>query len=104
MRAGFETPLRLREMLRRHPTLYCDLAFRTDHAPDAKLDAEWRALFMDVPDRFMVGTDTFTPERWPYVVEHARWSRQWLAQLPADVAERIAWKNAEALLQKKGKQ
>ncbi len=102
--AGFETPARLREMLRRHPTLYCDLAFRTDHAPDGRLDAEWRALFMEFPDRFMVGTDTFTPERWPYVVEHARWSRQWLAQLPADVAERIAWKNAEALLLKKGKE
>jgi len=40
-----------------------------------------------------VGTDTFTPERWHYVVEHARWSRQWLADLPREVAERIAWKN-----------
>jgi hypothetical protein len=31
------------------------------------------------------------------VVEHARWSRQWLADLPPAVAERIAWKNGEAL-------
>ena len=45
----------------------------------------------------MVGTDTFTPERWYYVVEHARWSRQWLADLPRDVAERIGWKNGETL-------
>jgi hypothetical protein len=29
--------------------------------------------------------------------EHATWSRAWLADLPADVAERIAWKNGEAL-------
>ena len=46
---------------------------------------------------FMVGTDTFTPERLFYVPEHATWSRAWLADLPPDVAERIAWKNGEAL-------
>jgi hypothetical protein len=46
----------------------------------------------------LLGTDTFTPERWYYVGEHARWSRQWLATLPADVAECIGWKNGETLL------
>jgi cytochrome c peroxidase len=95
--AGFDTPARVRELLRKYPTLWCDLAFRTDHAPDGKLDPQWRALFLEFPERFMVGTDTFTPERWPYIVEHARWSRQWLAQLPREVAERIAWKNGEQL-------
>ena len=45
----------------------------------------------------MVGTDSFTPERWYYIGEHAAWSRQWLADLPPPVAERIAWKNGEAL-------
>ena len=95
--SGFETPARVRTMLGKYRTLWCDLAFRTDHAPGGQLDADWRALFVEFPDRFMVGTDTFTPERWPYVVEHARWARQWLAQLPPDVAERIAWKNGDAL-------
>jgi len=50
------------------------------------------------PDRFMVGTDTFVPERWHYVPEHATWSRAWLAELPPDVAEKIAWKNGEAVI------
>jgi hypothetical protein len=54
-------------------------------------------LFTEFPDRFMVGTDTFTPERWHYIVEHANWSRAWLAELPPALAERIAWRNAEAL-------
>jgi hypothetical protein len=31
------------------------------------------------------------------VGEHAKWSRQWLADLPRDVAERIGWKNGETL-------
>jgi hypothetical protein len=95
--SGFDAPARIREMLRKYPNLWCDLAFRTDHAPGGQVDADWRALFNEFPDRFTVGTDTFTPERWPYIVEHARFSRQWLAQLPAATAERIAWKNGETL-------
>ena len=95
--AGFETQEKVREMLRRHPQLWCDLAFRSDHATAGKVEAGWRAAFLEFPDRFMLGTDTYTPERWYYVVEHARWSRQWLADLPRDVAERIGWKNGEAL-------
>jgi hypothetical protein len=95
--AGFESPERVRAMLRKHRNLWCDLAFRSDHGAGGLVDPQWRALFLEFPDRFMVGTDTFTPERWPFVVEHARWSREWLADLPAEVAERIAWKNGEAL-------
>lgn len=95
--AGFDTPEKVREMLRKHKNLWCDLAFRSDHASGGKVAPGWRAAFLEFPDRFMVGTDTFTPERWHYVVEHARWSRQWLADLPRDVAERIAWKNGETL-------
>jgi hypothetical protein len=95
--AGFDVPEKVREMLRQHPRLWCDLAFRGDHASGGKVDAAWRAAFLEFPDRFLLGTDTFTPERWYYVPEHARWSRQWLADLPADVAERMAWKNGETL-------
>lgn len=95
--SGFDRPERVREMLRKYPNLYCDLAFRTDHAGSGKVDPDWRAAFTEFPDRFMVGTDTFTPERWHYVPEHAKWSRGWLAGLPKDVAERIAWKNGEEI-------
>ena len=95
--SGFDAPDKVREMLRKHKNLWCDLAFRSDHASNGKVDPAWRAAFMEFPDRFMVGTDTFTPERWHFIVEHANWSRQWLADLPADVAERIAYKNGDAL-------
>ena len=96
--SGFDRPEHVREMLRRHPKLWCDLAFRTDHGSGGKVDSEWRKAFLEFPGRFMVGTDTYTPERWHYIPEHASWSRAWLADLPADVAEQIAWKNGEALL------
>ena len=37
------------------------------------------------------------PERWHYVIEHARWSRAWLADLPPDVARKIAYENGDRL-------
>ena len=95
--SGFEQPAKLREMLGKHRNLWADLAFRSDHGSGGKVDAEWRAAFMEFPDRFMVGTDTFAPERWHYVVEHANWSREWLKDLPPAVAEKIAYRNGEAL-------
>ena len=95
--AGFDAPDKVRDMLRKHPRLAVDLAYRSDHAPGGRLDPAWRAVMLDMPDRFLLGTDTFTPERWYYVGEHARLARQWLAELPRDVAERIASGNGERL-------
>jgi hypothetical protein len=96
--AGFERPARVRELLAKHRNLWSDLAFRNDHAAGGKVTPEWRALFEAYPDRFMVGTDSYTPERWYYVEEHAKWSRAWLKDLPDDLAARIAFRNAEAML------
>ena len=95
--SGFTDPASVRAMLAKHANLWCDLAFRSDPGSGGKVAPEWRALFTAFPDRFMVGTDTFTPERWLYVGEHASWARGWLADLPPPLAERIAWKNGEAL-------
>ncbi len=95
--SGFDRPERVAEMLRKHKNLWCDLAFRTDFVSNNKIDSAWRAVFLEFPGRFMVGTDSYTPERWHYIPEHADWSRKWLADLPRAVAERIAWKNGESL-------
>ena len=97
--SGFDRPEQIAAMLRKHKNLWCDLAFRSEHGGSGKVPADWRALFNEFPDRFTVGTDTFTPERWHYIVEHANWSRAWLADLPPALAERIAWRNAEALFE-----
>lgn len=96
--SGFDRPETLAPVLRRHPALWADLAYRGDMGTEGGVEAAWRELFTAFPDRFMVGTDTFTPERWHYIGEHARSSRAWLAALPATLAERIAWRNAETLL------
>jgi len=95
--SGFSEPEQIRPMLETYPRLRADLAFRSDHASGGTVNADWLKLFTDFPDRFMVGTDTYTPERWYFVEEHAGWSREWLKSLPRDLAEKIAWKNAAAL-------
>jgi predicted TIM-barrel fold metal-dependent hydrolase len=96
--SGFDRPEAVATMLARHPRLWCDLAYRSDHASGGQVDAAWRAAFEAWPTRFMVGSDTFTPERWHYIGPHAAWSREWLKTLPMPLAENIAWRNAEALL------
>ena len=96
--SGFERPEKVREALRRHPRLWSDLAYRGDQATLGKVDPAWRDAFNEFPDRFMVGTDTFSPERWHYIGSHADYSRAWLADLPKPLAEQIAWRNAERLL------
>ncbi len=96
--SGFDRPEAVREVLRRHPRLWCDLAYRSDQATQNRVHEAWREAFTEFPDRFMVGSDTFTPERWHYIGPHATYSRGWIATLPAPLAERIAWRNAEGLL------
>ena len=98
--SGFDRPEKVREMLGRYPNLWADLAFRTEHASGGKVDPDWLAAFKEFPERFMVGTDTFAPERWYYVKEHAEYSRAWLKSLPKDLAERIGYRNAEEMLKK----
>jgi hypothetical protein len=96
--SGFAAPDEVRATLRRHRMLWADLAFRSDPGSGNTVNPAWRAAFEEFPDRFMLGTDTFSPERWWYVTEHAAWARAWLADLPAPLAERIAYRNAEAML------
>lgn len=96
--SGFDRPERVRDMLAKHPNLWADLAFRTDHASGGEVAKDWRPVFEAFPKRFMVGTDTFAPERWYYVAEHANYSRAWLSSLPRELAERIAYRNAEDMI------
>jgi hypothetical protein len=96
--SGFDRPEDIRASLRRHKNLWSDLAFRSDHASNGKVTPQWRAAFDEFPDRFMVGTDTFAPERWYYIGDHAQFSRAWLADLPDELAKKIAYENAEKML------
>lgn len=96
--AGFESPQAIATLMEQYPNLWADLSFREEFAFQGVVEDEWGMLFEQFPTRFMLGTDTYTPERWFYVAEYAEWARGWLAELPAQIAENIAYRNAEALL------
>ncbi|HKW93768.1 MAG TPA: amidohydrolase family protein [Methylomirabilota bacterium] len=85
-------------LLDRYPTLWVDLAVRNnDVAPGGTLDPGWRAVFLRHPDRFLAGTDTWITSRWEALPGSVTEVRGYLSQLPRDVAEKIAFRNAERL-------
>jgi len=85
-------------LLDAHPNLWVELALRVDVAPNGRLDPAWAALFRRYPDRFMVGTDTWVVSQWTNLPTLMARVRGWLAQLPPDVAQQIAFTNAEQVL------
>ena len=96
--SGFDSPDEIRGMLEKHPNLWSDLAYRSDHHSGGTVDAEWLKLFEAFPERFMLGTDTFAPELWFYVEDHAKENRAWLSTVPPTLAKRIGSQNALELL------
>ncbi len=90
-------PADVGRLLAGFPKLWVELALRTDVAPGGTLDPGWRALFLRHPDRFLVGTDTWTTSRWEIVRPYHRDVQAWLAQLPREVAEQIAFANGDRL-------
>jgi hypothetical protein len=96
--AGFEFAETVRELMLQQDNLWADLSFRYDIAASGKLTNEWRELLVDHADRFMLGIDTYTPQRWLEVNEVMRWQRALLADLPVDVARKIALENGERLV------
>jgi hypothetical protein len=95
---AYPYPRLLRDYLARYPTLYVDLSMRNERiAPEAILAPEWENLLLEFPDRFMVGVDTFSTKRWQQFGQHIQQTRDWLDQLPEDVAQKIAFENTRRL-------
>ena len=91
------SPATIDSLLTRHANVWVETALRTDIATGGRLDPEWAALFAKYPDRFMIGTDTWIPSRWPQLPRLMADVRTWLRQLPVELATQIASGNAEAL-------
>lgn len=96
--SGFADPEEIASVLAKHDRLWADLAYRSDVGGGGTLNPGWRELFEAFPDRLMLGTDTYTPERMYFIPEHAENARSWLETLPSDLAENIAWKNGFDLI------
>jgi hypothetical protein len=93
---------RVSAMLAKYPKLWGELSYRSGITDGSgKLTPEWRALFERYPDRFLLGSDTWVPERWASYGEIMAGYRGWLAQLPPAVAKQIAHGNARGLFAEK---
>ncbi len=96
--AGMSTPVaEIDRMLATYPRLFAELSYRDVVAADGRLDPLWRGLFLKYPDRFIYGSDTWITPRWEAVVPLAQSARKWLGELPEDVAEKIAFRNAQRI-------
>lgn len=117
-------------LLAQFQNLWVEVSQRSsDVAPNGTLDPKWGSLFLCYPDRFVVGSAssgrkillkffcsllhpnrffktvtnpwmTWVKLRWEIMVDETLATRGWLAQLPHDVAEKIAYDNAERLFGK----
>jgi len=87
---------RVAELLDEHKdALWGELSYRGGiTGGDGKLTSDWRNLFARYSDRFLLGSDTWINERWFGYDTIFKEYRGWLAQLPADQAQRIASGNA----------
>lgn len=89
------------DYLRRYPNLLIDVSMRDERiAPDGIIDDAWYELFVTYPNRFMIGVDTFSTARWHMFNSAVGTVRNWLTQLPDEVALQIAYDNAAKLYKK----
>ena len=90
---------RVAAMMKAHPDLMGELSYRNDITDGGKLSKHWRALFTAYPDRFLLGSDCWVTERWAQYGEIMDYYQRWLAELPRDVGNKIAHRNAERIFE-----
>jgi len=104
---GWAEPGQVEALLGNHPNLWVEFSARDPYrygsiAPlveaSGGLKPGWAALARRFPDRLMVGSDTGSGADWDRLGELYAFHRAWLAGLPRDVAEAIAFRNAARLL------
>lgn len=101
----------VRQVLKNHLNIYCDLSARSkpklsdwviNKRPRAEiftsysLNGSWQDLIEEMPDRFMVGTDTKGGSKYDKGIRSIR--NGLLANLSQETAEKVAYKNAQQLL------
>lgn len=96
--AGFEYASRVKQLLDHYPNLWVDLSFRWEIHSHKRFLPLWREMLIEHADRFLVGVDTYTPQRWLQIRETLNWYERMLVKLPPEVAEKIRYRNASRLI------
>lgn len=93
-----DPPAVVADMFDRFENLWVDISIREyEIAPNGTLDPEWKKLFLEHSDRVTIGSDTWVNAQWDNYEEIIAFDRNWLAQLPSEVAKKIAFDNAKRL-------
>jgi len=92
--AGFDYAVIVGKMMEQYPNLMADLSFRGEIINQGRLMKAWRILLTRHADRFLLGIDTYEPQRWLQIKNVMRWQRELLAVLPGEVARKIAYDNS----------
>ena len=85
------------KLMSEYPNLLADTSLR-EHSiisDDGELDPIWKTIILEFHQRLMVGSDTWVNGQWAnyeYIIDS---NRAWLRLLPRDIAENIAYKNAQ---------
>ncbi|MFD0981405.1 amidohydrolase family protein [Tropicimonas aquimaris] len=82
-----------------HPTLLADTSLRERAILGSgdRLDPQWERILLTFQDRLMVGSDTWVNGQWDNYEAIIASNRAWLSKLPREVAEKIAYRNAERI-------
>ena len=108
----FMTPDAPRALLNKYPNLYFDLLqlqpgekYQNGYVQTIMYDdttstlkPEWKQVIMDYPDRFVLGSDTNGGRFGKYDQVINVFRQDILPEMPNDVAEKIAYKNAWKLM------
>lgn len=99
---GQRTAALTRRLLAAHPNLYVSVKMGPDSLSANRplrrgegLDPEWKALIVEFPDRFLIGTDQFfvTPRSSKKFPPHPGTGRALLDALPPEIARKIGLEN-----------
>jgi Tat protein secretion system quality control protein TatD with DNase activity len=88
---------KIASLMTQHTGLMGELSYRNDITEGGKLSKQWRALFAAHADRFLLGSDCWVTERWAQYDELMSYYRKWLAELPKEKAEQIAFRSGERM-------
>ncbi|WP_416897429.1 MAG: amidohydrolase family protein [Minwuia sp.] len=93
-----ETTATIMDTMSRHPTLHADTSLREYGIMQGdEIDPDWKSILTRFQDRLMVGSDTWINGQWANYEQIIADHRTYLNKLPREIAEKIAYRNAERL-------
>ena len=89
----FTQPETISYLLDDFPNLWVEISQRGDIAPNGSLKEDWRKLMLRHHDRFLLGSGTYRSNYWYQFRYYMSRYRDWLKELPPEIAEGIAFRN-----------